>query len=285
MSAGAPAPSMTRAVAWTVGTLTSMLSMALAARELSAELLPHHMAFYRSAICLALLVPIVALSGWHVVATSRIRGHIARNTVHFAAQWCWFFGLGVLPMAAVFAVEFTAPVWGALLAALFLGERLTRTRVVAVTLGFLGILLVLRPGVEIIDPASFVVLGAALGYGAAFVLTRALVQGESALTVVWWMNVVQLPIGALISMDGLPWPSPALLPWAMLLGLAGLGSHFCLSQALRYGDVAVVAPLDFLRLPLGALVAWLIYDEAIDPYLGAGAVLILIGNWINLRKR
>ena len=90
------------AVAWTCGTLTSMLLMGIAARELSVELAPHHMSLYRNIICLALLLPFVAPAAFATVRTSRLKGHVARNTIHFTAQWCWFYGLGVLPLAEVF---------------------------------------------------------------------------------------------------------------------------------------------------------------------------------------
>ncbi len=261
-----------------------MLLMGIAARELSPELQPHHMALYRNAICLALLLPFAARAGFVAVRTTRLKGHIARNSVHFAAQWCWFFGLGVLPLAEVFAIEFSAPIWAALMATIFLGERMTRMRAFAIALGFAGILVLLRPGVAIIDAASIIVLGAALGYAITYVITRSLMQGESALAVVWWMNVVQMPIGAALSAGDLVFPSAPLLPWLVLIGLTGLSSHVCLSMALRYGDVAVVSPLDFLRLPLAAVVAWAVYDEAVDPFLGAGAAFILFANWINLRR-
>lgn len=276
--------SVPKAIAWTLGTLTSMLLMAIAARELSAELQPHHMALYRNLICLLLLTPFVLVLGWRAVRTANLRIHVLRNTVHFGAQWCWLFGLGVLPLTEVFAVEFSAPIWAALLATAFLGERLTRLRLIAIGLGFAGILILLRPGIAIIDPASIVVLGAALGYAVAYVLTKSLTGADSALAVVFWMNVIQLPIGAAISASDLAFPSAMLLPWLAVLGITGLGSHYCLTQALRFADVSIVAPMDFFRLPLAALIGWFAYDEGIGVFLVLGAACILLGNWINLRK-
>ena len=262
-----------------------MLLMAIAARELSPQLQPHHMALYRNAICLVLLAPFVIALGWQAVRTANLKVHIARNSVHFGAQWCWLFGLGALPLTEVFAVEFSAPIWAALLATLFLGERLTQARVVAIALGFLGILVLLRPGLAIIDPASVVVLGAALGYGIAYVLTKSLTGAESALAVVFWMNVIQLPIGLAVSVGDLVFPSGPYLPWLAVLGVTGLSSHYCLSQALRCADVSIVAPLDFFRLPLAAVVGWLAYNEGVDVFLILGGAFILLGNWINLRSR
>lgn len=262
-----------------------MLLMAIAARELSPELQPHHMAMYRNAICLMLLAPFVLALGWQAVRTDKLRVHVARNTVHFGAQWCWLFGLGALPLTEVFAVEFSAPIWAALLASIFLGERLTRKRVLAIALGFMGIMVLLRPGVAIIDPASIVVLGAALGYGIAYVLTKSLTGVDSPLTVVFWMNVIQLPIGIAFSFGDFAFPTAPYLPWLAVLGVTGLTSHYCLSQALRFADVTIVAPLDFVRLPLAAMVGWLAYQEGVDIFLILGGAFILLGNWINLRSR
>lgn len=176
--------SVLRAILWTAGTLTSMFSMGLAARELSAELAPHHVSVWRSAICLLLLAPIMLRFGFRPALTPKPLKHVARNTVHFGAQWCWFFGLSALPLAEVFAIEFTAPIWTALLACIFLGERLTGPRIAAILLGFAGIMIILRPGIAVIDPAALVVLCAAIGYSATYVITRSMMGSESALTVV-----------------------------------------------------------------------------------------------------
>jgi drug/metabolite transporter (DMT)-like permease len=272
------------AICWMIGALLSLLMMGIAGRELSAELYPQHSAFYRNAICLLLLLPVMIFTGWRASRTDHIRRHIARNTVHFMAQWCWLFGLGALPLTEVFAIEFSAPIWTALLASMFLSERLTRPRLLAIALGFLGILILLRPGIAIVDPASGVVLLAAFGYAISFVITKNLVGIDSPLTIVWWMNVVQLPIGGLLSIGNFIVPSAALWPWVAALGVCGLSSHYCLSQALKHADATVVIPLDFLRLPLAALLAWLLYAEALDPFLAVGALFILAGNWVNLRR-
>jgi len=277
-------PNLTRAFTWMSGMILSLLAMGVAGRELATELAPHHASFYRNIICLVLLIPVVTRAGWSTVRTAYFPRHVARNTVHFAAQWCWLFGLGALPLTEVFALEFTAPIWTAILASIFLSERLSRSRLLAVALGFSGVLVLLRPGIAIIDPASFVVLAAALGYSVAFVITKNLVGTDSALTVVWWMNVVQLPLGAVLSFGNLVVPSQSLLPWVVLLGVGGLTSHYCLSRAFSYADATVVTPFDFVRLPLAAVVAWFLYGETLDPFLVAGAALILAGNWLNVRR-
>lgn len=273
------------AALWMAGTLCSILVMGISGRELSAELEPQHSSFYRNVVCLMILIPIVTAVGWRKIHTPFFKRHVARNTVHWGAQWCWLYGLGALPLAEVFAIEFSSPIWTALFATLFLGERLTRWRVLAVALGFTGILIILRPGVAIIDPASVVVLMGAIGYATTYVMTKNIMGRDSALTVVFWMNAIQLPIGAAFVATNLIIPSWDILPWVIALGVTGLSSHYCLSQALSNADATIVMPLDFFRLPLAAVVAWFLYAEAIDPFLAVGALFILAGNWTNVRYR
>ena len=279
-----PQQNLPVAILWMIGVLTSLLAMGVAGREVSVEFEPHHSSLYRNLICLAVLAPIVLWRGWGSVRTTRFGRHAARNSVHFAAQWCWFYGVALLPLAEVFALEFTAPIWTALLAAAFLGEALTGRRIVAILAGFIGILVILRPGLAIVDPAALVVLASAFGFAVTYVVTKSMVATETPFAIIWWMNVVQLPIGVAFSFNDFVLPSAPLWPWVAMLGAAGLGSHYCLGRALAAADATVVAPVDFLRLPLAALVAWLLYDEGLDPYLAAGALLILAGNWANLKK-
>lgn len=279
-----PVAPIVLAVAWMGGALLSFLGMGIAGRELSVELQPQHSTFYRNTLCLILLLPFVIRAGWRAIGTQVAMRHIARNSVHYFAQWCWLFALGALPFTEVFAIEFTAPIWTALLASFFLGERLTGSRQLAIGFGFVGILIILRPGLAIIHPASFVALGAALGYAASYVFTKKLVLTESPLTILVWMNLVQLPIGGAMSLGNFVVPSQALWPWLVVLGVSGLTAHYCVSRAMQLADASVVVPLDFLRLPLAAITAWLLYEEGLDLYLLFGVVFILAGNWINVKR-
>jgi drug/metabolite transporter (DMT)-like permease len=284
-SVSRPPANFGRAALWMLGTLSSILVMGISGRELSAELAPHHSSFYRNVVCLIILVPIVSMVGWQRVRTPFFKRHIARNSVHWCAQWCWLFGLGALPLAEVFAIEFSSADLDGVVRDTVSGERLTRWRVLAILLGFTGILIILRPGIAIIDPASLVVLAGALGYATTYVITKNIMGRDSALTVVFWMNAIQLPIGGVFVASNLIIPSWEIMPWVIALGVTGLSSHYCLSQALSNADATIVMPLDFFRLPLAAVVAWFLYSEAIDPFLALGALFILAGNWTNVRFR
>jgi len=221
----------------------------------------------------------------HSITMRKLPLHILRNSVHFGAQYFWAFGLVLLPLATVFALEFTMPAWTILLAPFFLGEHMTRSRVGAVILGLIGVLVILRPGVESFRPAALIVLVAALGYGAQNIATKKLTSTESTFAIVFWMNVIQLVLALVfagpffvgkLTLD--------LIPAVAGIGAAGLFAHFCLSNAFRAGDASVVVPLDFLRIPLIAVIGWWLYDEPLDVFVFAGAGLIISGILWNLHS-
>ena len=164
------------------------------------------------------------------------------------------FRVSMLPLAAVFSLEFSSPIWTAILAAIFLKERLTRPRIMSILLGFAGILVILRPGSELLQPASFAVIGAAICFASTYVFTRGLTSTESAFKVIFYMNLIQLPMGLIPSIPLWATPSVDILPFVALLGVGGLSSHYCIARATAYADATIVSPLDFLRLPLIAII-------------------------------
>lgn len=285
MTVVAQKPSLVGAVAWMLGAVAALTMMGVSGRELRVELPLTEIIVFRNLFTLAIIAVLLRRYGSGLLKTRRPALHLSRNVLHFAAQVGWYYGLGLLPLAEVFAIEFTTPIWTALMAALFLGEAVTRTRVFAILLGFCGIVAILRPGVEAVDPASLVVLAAAVGYAAAFAFTKALTRSESALTILFYMNLIQLPLGLLPTAFLWVTPSAGLWPWVGVTGIAGFFSHYCLSRALALADASLVTPIDFIRLPLAALIGWLVYAEAVDPFLGLGAVIIILANALNLRDR
>lgn len=273
-----------RAALWMAGALLSFSAMAVGGRELAAELSTFQILFFRSLIGLP-LVALVALryGGATQLRTRRLPLHLARNVAHFGGQYGWFYGLAFIPLAEVFAIEFTVPLWTALLAALLLRERLTRARLAAVALGVAGTLVILRPGVGLVHPAALAVLLAAFGYATAHTLTKKLVSTETPLAILFYMTLIQLPLGLIPSLPDWTLPSPEQWPWVLAVGVSALTAHYCMARALRLADATVVVPLDFLRLPLIALIGALFYGETVTWPLALGSALILAGIVVNLR--
>lgn len=281
-----PPPAISTAgVLWMLGSLTSFIGMAVASRQLSTAMPIVQILVLRSLVGLvvaALLAPRL----WPELRRHRdFPLHLARNVVHFAAQYAWTLGVALLPLAQVFALEFTMPIWVALFAWAALGERVTRIRIAAIAVSFLGVLIVLRPGAGMINPAALLVLASAAGYGASAVFVKRLTRSASPAVIVVWMVLLQLPMGlALMALTG-GWvaPRPADLPWIAVVGLTALSAHYTMAQALRVMDASIAIPIDFLRVPLIAVIGWLAYAEPISAAVLFGAVVIFAANFTAMR--
>jgi len=271
------------ATLWMSGTLVSFMAMAIGGRQLSGQLTTFQILFFRSIIGLAIIGSLLWRSNWKQVFTRHLKVHALRNIAHFGGQFGWFYGIALIPLAEVFALEFTVPIWTAVLATTLLGEQVTRTRIAAITFGVAGVILILRPGSAVISPASLAVLGGAFCYALSHTLTRKLAQVDTPLTILFYMTLIQLPLGLVTSVFDWTTPSPAMLPWIIVVGVAALSGHYCMARALAIADAIVVVPLDFLRLPLIAGVGALIYQEPIDWLVLVGGAVMFAGNLINIR--
>jgi drug/metabolite transporter (DMT)-like permease len=272
-----------QAATWMAGWLVTTLAMTIAGRELATVLPVFVVMIMRSGIALLLLSPVVFL--WYrgdPVRTRRLPLHLARNLIHYAGQYCWFLALALIPIAQVIAIEFTMPLWTALLAAAFLGERLSASRIGAVVLGLIGIVVIMGPGVASFSAGQAAALAAAMLLGSAIIITKALTRSDSALTIIFYMFLIQTVIGLPLAISVWAWPPQALWPWVVVVGVAGSLSHFCLAKAISLADATVVVPMDFLRVPLSALAGWLLYGEGVTVWLALGSTLILAGNAVNL---
>jgi len=271
-----PAPA--RAALWMIGTTLSFTFMALGGRELSDTMTAFEVSFFRAFGGFVIVTILLWRSGFAQVRTQRIGLHLTRNVFHFAGQTLWFWSLALLPLATVFALEFTIPFWTAAMAALFLGERMNFGRVTAIALGFVGILVILQPGADVFQPAALIVLVAAVGFSISNVCTKPLSASESTLSIIFYMNLMQMPLGLIAASYHWVWPVWADLPWIAMVGLAGLGAHYCMTRAFRLADATFVMPIDYLRLPLAVGIGYFVYSESVGWSLVFGATIILAGN-------
>ena len=274
------------AVAWMVGTLLSFSLMAISVRQLGGVLNLFELLTVRAVGGLGILFVVMAAQPalFGHLALRRPWVHLVRNGTHFIANICWTNAVILLPLATVFAIEFMMPVWAGLLAVLLLGERFTLSRAGTIVLGFLGVLIILRPGIEAFQPAAIGVLIASLGYAASNIATKKLIPVQSTIAILFWMNVMQIGM----ALPGIDFLFPLRLAadqwiWAFGLAFGGTFAHYCLTNALRVADAIVVIPLDFLRIPLIALVGWTFYGERLDLLVFAGAGIIVSGIVWNLR--
>jgi drug/metabolite transporter (DMT)-like permease len=276
---------MRGAAVWVSGWLLLMLIVTVAGRHATRELDVFQIMELRSLIGLVMLLPLLrAAGGFRTLPSKRLPLHAARNLAHYAAQYGWFVALTLIPIGQVVAIEFTMPIWTVLLAAAFLGERLDRWKVVAVMLGAIGVAMITRPVDGRWGTGQFIALAAALGFAASLIMVKSLSRTDSPVTIMFWMLVVQSVLGLWPALAVWRWPSAGGWAWVALIAAAGTYAHYCMANAMRRAEATVVVPMDFLRVPLTALVGWLLYTERIDAWMGIGTALILAGNVVNLRR-
>ena len=286
-----PAPSLTRAALWMSAALLSFTTMAVSGREAGRVLGTAEMLVWRSVIGFAVIAVAISLTarGFAQVRTRRIGLHLIRNAGHFFGQYGWYYAVTLIPLAQLFALEFTAPIWVALVAPLFLGERFSMAGLGAVGLSFIGVLMVVGA-----FGAGFVAafgegqvwgLLAAFGFAVNMIATKKLTGTETTLCIMFWLTLLQAPMGLAVAGD---WPTVppdgTTALWVLALSIGGLTAHFCVTQAFRYGDATVVVPMDFFRLPLVAVVGMAFYAEPLAWNVLAGGALIFVGNWLNTRR-
>jgi drug/metabolite transporter (DMT)-like permease len=266
------------------GWLALNLIMVIAGRETTRELNVFQIMEVRSVIGFFILYPLVRRSGgFAAMKTSRPLQHIGRNLVHYGAQFGWFFALTLIPLGQVVAIEFTMPIWTAILAASFLGERMTVWKITAIVLGIVGVIVIVRPATGAINPGQLIALAAAVGFGISVAMMKSLTRTENAVVIIFWMTVIQGSVGFFPALHVWHWPSAYVWGWMVVIAFCGTFSHYCMARAMLHADATIVLPMDFLRVPLTATAGWLLYSERLDLFTVLGAILILTGNLLNLK--
>lgn len=276
------------ATVWMMGSITGFSLVAIAGRALSAELDTFEIMFWRSIVGVVTVSGIAMARGRTAeLAANRMGMHLLRNVLHFAGQNLWLYALTLIPLSQLFALEFSYPILVALTAPLFLAERLTRTRLVSVLIGFAGILMVAQPfGAAGLSPGLLAALLCAVGFAGAAIVTKRLTRVTTVTAILFWLTTMQAGFGLVgAGYDGqIAVPSLTLLPWVMGIGLGGLGAHLSLSKALSLAPASIVTPMDFLRLPLITLIGIIFYSEPLNIWVLAGGVIIFSANLLNIRS-
>lgn len=281
-----PQTSNTKAALWMGAWLALMLGMTVASREVTREISVLQLMELRSVIGFFMLLPLVfAAGGFRAMKTERIGAHISRNAAHYVGQALWLYALTLIPLAHLISIEFTTPLWTALLAVAFLGEKLNSRKIGAIVLGLIGVAIIVRPGTAQIDPGHMVVLAAAIAFAISVALVKSLTRTESVVAIIFWMLIIQSVIGFVPALLYWQWPSALLWPWIATAAFCGSFAHYCQARALVHADATVVVPMDFLRVPLTALLGYLLYNENLDTMTAVGATLILCGNLLNLQRK
>lgn len=266
------------------GWLACLTVMAVAGRETTHELHVFQVTMMRSILGLFMLYPLLRGSGgFGAIRTSQPWLHVTRNVVHYGAQFAWLMALTLIPLAQVVSIEFTMPIWTAILAVSILGERMGVWKNIAVTMGLVGVAIIVRPFSGSAGVGQLIALAAAVGFAASVIMVKALTRTESTIAIIFWMMVIQSAVGLIPGLLVWRWPSPYVWAWLLVIGFVGTYSHYCMTRALQHADATTVVPMDFLRVPLAALAGWMLYAERVDLLTGLGAGLILAANLLNLK--
>ncbi|WP_300018980.1 DMT family transporter [uncultured Roseobacter sp.] len=274
-----------KAALWMSGAIASFSTMAVAGREAAAQLDTFEIMMYRSLIGVVVVVVVAVITGtWRQINRDSLGAHLVRNMAHFTGQNLWFYAVTVIPLAQVFALEFTSPLWVIVLSPLILGERLTLVRGIAAIMGFIGILIVARPDMAGINAGVVTAAASAIFFALTIMFTKRLTRSQSITCILFYLTTMQLVMGLIAAgYDGdIALPDAASLPFVIMIGFAGLLAHYCMTNALAIAPATVVVPIDFIRLPAIAIIGMLLYNETVDVWVFLGAGIIFAGNYLNI---
>ena len=275
-----------KATVWMIGAMFSFSLMAVSGRELATNLNTFEIMLFRSIIGFLIVLAIGYFAKTLAeIKRDRLGLHLFRNLAHFSGQNLWFLAVASIPFSQLFALEFSTPVWVALLAPLFLGEVLTKQRVLAVILGFAGVLIVARPDINQFDFAIIAAVACAICFAGSMMATKSLTSDQSITCILFWLTLMQLAMGlvATVFTSTINFPEGINIFWIVIVGIGGLTAHFCITNALALAPAIVVIPLDFMRLPLISVIGFLAYGEAFELPILVGAGVIFIAILLNLK--
>ena len=275
-----------RAALWMIGAILAFTSMAVSGRAAALDLDTFEIMLYRS--CVGFIIVVIVGKSFGTLGQIRLAHvglHSLRNLAHFSGQNLWFYAITVIPLAQVFALEFTTPIWVILLSPLILREKITPIGAISAIIGFVGILIIARPGSATISPGLIAATLCAVGFGFTAIFTRKLTRTETITCILFFLTGMQAIFGLIAAgYDGdIALPSLATLPWVIGIGFAGLIAHFCLTTALSVAPATIVMPMDFVRLPIIAVVGIILYNEPIDALVILGGILIFTANYVNIK--
>jgi len=272
---------------WMVGGVFSLTLMAIAGKQISLQIDTFEILFFRSLIGVVIVLFVIVGKGlFREINLKQIRTHLKRNIVHFTGQNLWLYALGTITLAEVTSLEFTMPIWIILFSFFMLNEKLNKIRIISIGVGFIGVLIIVRPDIGSYKLGLVAAGFSAIAFALTNIYTRRLTKTESTLTIIFFLTSIQLLFGFATSfIDGkLDLPSIETIPWIFVLGLGGIVAHYCITTALTYSSPSVLAPIDLFRLPIAVLIGIIFYSESVDIYIYIGSLLIVIANWLNLKK-
>ena len=259
--------------------------MHTAIKHVGADMHAFEIAFFRVVFGFVALAPIFLRQGITPLRTTKVKLFAWRGVFNGAAMLMFFYGLTITPLATVAAIGFTAPIFATLLATVVLGEAVRLRRMTAIAIGFLGALVILRPGVIEVGLGPLLVLGSSVVWACALMMIKILTRTESSVTITAYASIFLAPICLVAAFPHWTWPNLEQLSWLFAIGIVGTIAQTAMNQALKLGDASVVLPVDFSKLIWASILGWLIFSELPDvwTYVG-GAMIFGSATYIGIRE-
>ena len=273
-------------IAWMLGFIINISIMAISIRELSLKYTSFEIQNFRNIFSIIIIILIFIVTKNTNLNTFQLKNKFIRNIFHFIGQSAWTWGLTVLPLAVVFSLEFTMPIWAVIIAIVLLKEKITLNKICFLIIGLMGTWIIFMPDTKYIGFYNIIVLCSAITYAIAHNFTKKLTTTDSILSILFFMSIIQLPfslVGSLI-IGNIQYNIMMEIPLIILLTFTSLLAHYSLSSALKYSDASIVLPIDYIRLPLIVFIGWYYYDEKISTNVVIGSILIIFGVVFFLNK-
>lgn len=284
MAVLASLPAPVRGALWMIVAGLGYTTMSILVRRLSGEFSTYQLLFLRNVVALLLMAPWMFQGGLSALRTRQLPLHCLRTALAYVATLGLFYGVTVIPLAEATALSFTQPLFIVVLAAFLLRERIGNARAIATLIGFLGVLVVLRPGIAEIGIGALVIVGAAAIYAGSNICIKILVRTDTPSVTVVYVNLLMIPLSAGPAAASWVTPDWSELAWIIALGAAGTLGVIGLTRAYRVADASAVVPFDFLKLPFAAFGAYLLFGESADLWTWLGATIIFASSYALVRS-
>ena len=250
------------------------VAMHTVVRSMSGQLHPFEIAFFRAFLGLFVLLPFVFKDNFSILKTKNIKLHSLRGILNAGAMLCFFYGLSITPLAQVTALGFSAPLFATVLAVIFLGEVVRVRRWTAIIIGFLGTMIILRPGMVDLGIGPLLIVISAAIWSVALMVIKVMTRTDSSVTISFYASIFLSPLVFFAAFPFWELPSWEQLGWMFLLAALGTFAQTLMNQSLKLADTSVVMPVDFSKMIWATLLGFVFFNEVPDFYTWVGAILI-----------
>jgi drug/metabolite transporter (DMT)-like permease len=246
-------------------------------RWISAGLHPFEVTFFRNLLGVAFVIPMLIPGRFAALRTARPMGHLVRAVFNAGFMLTYFLSLSLVPLAEATALSFTAPLASSVLAALILKERLTVPKIIGLLLGFAGVLVIVRPGLQIVSPGSLLIILSSVFSGLVMVSIRDLARTESSLTITAYVAIFLVPITLIPALAVWEWPTARQFGELCVMAFFATLGQLALSRAAKLAETSVIMPIDFTRMIWASVIGVLVFGDALNGFVVTGAAIILLG--------